>query len=53
MDLSTKEIVGYALSQTPNAQLAIQALDNAVKCKKRLKNGLKTLQVYLIITFLC
>lgn len=34
MDLSTKEIVGYSLSQTPNAQLAVEALDNAIKCKQ-------------------
>ena len=31
MDLSTKEIVGYALSEAPNAQLAVEALDNAIK----------------------
>lgn len=30
LDLSTKEIVGYALSQTPDAQLAKQALINAI-----------------------
>lgn len=30
LDLSTKEIVGYALSTTPNAQLAKNALDNAI-----------------------
>ncbi|MFT6778596.1 MAG: putative transposase, partial [Paraglaciecola sp.] len=28
MDLSTKEVVGYALSQSPNAQLAVEALNN-------------------------
>ncbi len=31
LDLGTKEIVGYALSQTPDAKLAKQALINAVK----------------------
>jgi putative transposase len=39
MDLSTKEVVGYVLSQSPlsqspNAQLAVQALDNAITCKQ-------------------
>jgi putative transposase len=34
MDLSTKEVVGYALSQSPNAQLAVEALNNAIKCKQ-------------------
>jgi putative transposase len=34
MDLSTKEVVGYALSQYPNAQLAVEALNNAIKCKQ-------------------
>jgi hypothetical protein len=40
MDLSTKEIVGYTLSQTPNAQLAAEALDNAIKCKQPDTQGL-------------
>lgn len=31
LDLSTREIVGYALSTTPNAELAKLALDNAIK----------------------
>jgi len=31
LDLGTREIVGYALSQTPDAQLAKQALINAIK----------------------
>lgn len=30
MDLGSKEIVGHALSQTPDAQLAKQALTNAI-----------------------
>lgn len=30
LDLGTKEIIGYALSQTPDAQLAKQALVNAI-----------------------
>jgi len=30
LDLSTKEIIGYATSQTPDAQLAKQALINAI-----------------------
>lgn len=34
MDLCTKEIVGYSLSQAPNAELAVEALNNAVKCKQ-------------------
>ena len=34
MDLSTKEVVGYALSQTPNAQLIAEALNNVIKCKQ-------------------
>ncbi|MFT6778023.1 MAG: putative transposase [Paraglaciecola sp.] len=49
MDLSTKEVVGYVLSQSPlsqspnaqspnaqspNAQLAVQALNNAITCKQ-------------------
>ncbi len=34
MDLSTKEVVGYALSQSPNKQLAVEALNNAIKCKQ-------------------
>jgi putative transposase len=33
LDLSTKEIVGYAISQSPNTQLAVEALDNAIKRK--------------------
>jgi len=31
LDLGSREIVGYALSQTPDAQLARQALINAIK----------------------
>ncbi len=31
LDLSTKEIVGYAMSQSPNAQLAKDAIMNAIK----------------------
>lgn len=31
LDLATKEIVGYAMSTSPNAQLAKDALDNAIK----------------------
>lgn len=31
LDLATKEIVGYALSTTPNARLAKDTLDNAIK----------------------
>jgi putative transposase len=31
LDLGSREIVGYALSQTPDAQLARQALLNAIK----------------------
>lgn len=31
LDLSSREIVGYSLSTTPNAQLAKDALDNAIK----------------------
>lgn len=31
LDLSTKEIVGYALSKSPNAELAKAALNNAIK----------------------
>jgi putative transposase len=31
LDLSTREIVGYALSTTPDAQLAKDALSNAIK----------------------
>lgn len=34
LDLSTKEIVGYAISQSPNAQLAKDALMNAIKREK-------------------
>ncbi len=34
LDLSTKEIVGYAMSQSPNAQLAKDALMNAIKREK-------------------
>jgi transposase InsO family protein len=34
LDLGTREIVGYALSQTPDAQLAKQALINAIKMHK-------------------
>jgi putative transposase len=40
MDLSTKQIVGYSLSQAPNAQLAIEALTNAIKCKQPDTKGL-------------
>lgn len=31
MDLGSKEIVGFALSQSPNAKLALAALSNAIK----------------------
>jgi putative transposase len=31
LDLATREVVGYALSERPNAQLAIAALDHAIK----------------------
>jgi len=31
LDLATKEVVGYSLSTTPNARLAKDALDNAIK----------------------
>jgi putative transposase len=31
LDLSTKEIIGYAMSQSPNAQLAKDVLMNAIK----------------------
>jgi transposase InsO family protein len=31
LDLATKEIVGYSLSTTPNARLAKDAIDNAIK----------------------
>ncbi len=31
MDLATKEVVGYALSERPNAELAKAALDHAIK----------------------
>jgi len=31
LDLSTKEIVGYAMSQSPNAKLAKDALTNVIK----------------------
>jgi transposase InsO family protein len=31
LDLATKEIVGYSLSTTPNARLAKEVLDNAIK----------------------
>ena len=34
MDLSTKEVVGYALSQSPNAQLAVETLNNAITCRQ-------------------
>jgi len=34
LDLGSKEIVGYALSQTPNAQLAKEALTHAIKMQK-------------------
>lgn len=34
MDLATKEIVGYSMSQSPNAQLAIDALHHALKRQK-------------------
>ena len=31
MDLGSKEIVGFALSQSPNTKLALAALSNAIK----------------------
>lgn len=31
LDLSTKEIIGYSLSQAPDAKLANEALHNAIK----------------------
>lgn len=34
LDLGTKEIVGWALSKSPDAQLAKAALNNAIKRKK-------------------
>jgi putative transposase len=34
LDLGSREIVGYALSQTPDAQLARQALIQAVKIQQ-------------------
>lgn len=34
LDLATKEIVGYALSETPDAQLAKKALQNAISLVK-------------------
>jgi len=34
LDLGSREIVGYALSQSPDAQLAKQALINAIKMHK-------------------
>jgi transposase InsO family protein len=34
LDLGSREIVGYALSQTPDAQLARQALVNAIKMQQ-------------------
>lgn len=34
LDLGTREVVGYALSQTPDSQLAKQALINAIKMQK-------------------
>ena len=34
LDCATQEIVGYALSQNPNAELAKQALKNALACKQ-------------------
>jgi transposase InsO family protein len=40
MDLSTKQIVGYFLSQAPNAQLPVEALTNAIKCKQPDTKGL-------------
>lgn len=40
MDLGTREIVGYALSQTPDAQLAKEALLNAIALLKPHTKGL-------------
>jgi|GEM_PF-5182256 len=31
MELASREVIGYALSQSPNAQLAKDALDDAIK----------------------
>ncbi len=40
MDLANREIVGYALSKTPDAQLAKQALTNAIAQHKPTTKGL-------------
>ena len=40
LDLSTKEIVGYALSKSPNAELAKAALNNAIKRQHPVLNEL-------------
>lgn len=40
LDLSTKEIVGYALSTSPNADLAMAALNNAIKRQQPALNKL-------------
>ena len=40
LDLSTKEIIGYALSQTPDAKLANEAILNAVNRQKPKTNQL-------------
>jgi transposase InsO family protein len=40
LDLSTKEIVGYALSKSPNAELAKAALNNAIKRQQPVLNQL-------------
>ena len=34
LDLGSREIIGYAISQTPDAQLARQALINEVKAQQ-------------------
>ena len=40
LDLSTREVVGYALSTNPNAELAIAALNNAIKRQQPVLNQL-------------
>lgn len=40
LDLSTREVVGYALSTSPNAELAIAALNNAIKRQQPVLNQL-------------
>lgn len=40
LDLATKEVVGYALSQSPDTQLTLSALNDAIKKKSPNTNGL-------------